>query len=151
MREELKKTGRDVYRPMFRELTELADTIWNNPEYNFKEYKACRSITGLLENHGFEVERGTGGIETAFHAFCDSGKPGPHIAFLAEYDAVPGMGHACGHNLMAAMSAGAGIAVKSSCRSLRAVFPYLGHRPRRAAEERSSCLKMGHLTGWTRL
>lgn len=151
MREELKRQVETCIDRCSGELTELADTIWNNPEYNFKEYKACRSITGLLENHGFEVERGTGGIETAFHAFCDSGKPGPHIAFLAEYDAVPGMGHACGHNLMAAMSAGAGIAVKSVLPQLKAVFPYLGHRPRRAAEERSSCLKMGHLTGWTRL
>ena len=105
MREELKRQVETCIDRCSGELTELADTIWNNPEYNFKEYKACRSITGLLENHGFEVERGTGGIETAFHAFCDSGKPGPHIAFLAEYDAVPGMGHACGHNLMAAMSA----------------------------------------------
>ena len=73
MREELKRQVETCIDRCSGELTELADTIWNNPEYNFKEYKACRSITGLLENHGFEVERGTGGIETAFHAFCDSG------------------------------------------------------------------------------
>ena len=76
MREELKRQVETCIDRCSGELTELADTIWNNPEYNFKEYKACRSITGLLEKHGFEVERGTGGIETAFHAFCDSGKPG---------------------------------------------------------------------------
>ena len=116
MREELKRQVGTCIDRCSGELTELADTIWNNPEYNFKEYKACRSITGLLEKHGFEVERGTGGIETAFHAFCDSGKPGPHIAFLAEYDAVPGMGHACGHNLMAAMSAGQALAVTAVVR-----------------------------------
>ena len=126
MREELKRQVETCIDRCSGELTELADTIWNNPEYNFKEYKACRSITGLLENHGFEVERGTGGIETAFHAFCDSGKPGPHIAFLAEYDAVPGMGHACGHNLMAAMSAGAGIAVKSVLPQLKGSISVFG-------------------------
>lgn len=126
MREELKRQVGTCIDRCSGELTELADTIWNNPEYNFKEYKACRSITGLLEKHGFEVERGTGGIETAFHAFCDSGKPGPHIAFLAEYDAVPGMGHACGHNLMAAMSAGAGIAVKSVLPQLKGSISVFG-------------------------
>lgn len=126
MREELKRQVETCIDRCSGELTELADTIWNNPEYNFKEYKACRSITGLLEKHGFDVERGTGGIETAFHAFCDSGKPGPHIAFLAEYDAVPGMGHACGHNLMAAMSAGAGIAVKSVLPQLKGSISVFG-------------------------
>ena len=60
MREELKRQVETCIDRCSGELTELADTIWNNPEYNFKEYKACRSITGLLENHGFEVERGTG-------------------------------------------------------------------------------------------
>ena len=54
MREELKRQVETCIDRCSGELTELADTIWNNPEYNFKEYKACRSITGLLENHGFE-------------------------------------------------------------------------------------------------
>lgn len=53
MREELKRQVGTCIDRCSGELTELADTIWNNPEYNFKEYKACRSITGLLENHGF--------------------------------------------------------------------------------------------------
>lgn len=119
MNEDLKKTVRERIDGCAQELTELADTIWDHPEYNFQEYKACEAITGLLNKHGFVVTVGTGGVETAFQARWDSGKPGPHIAFLAEYDAVPGMGHACGHNLMAAMSSGAGIAVKS-------VLPQLG-------------------------
>lgn len=95
------------------ELFQLADTIWNNPEYNFQEYKACRAVSTLLKNHGFEIEEKIAGLETAFQAVYDTGKPGPHIGFLAEYDAVPGMGHACGHNLMAAMAAGAGIGMLS--------------------------------------
>lgn len=119
MNEDLKKKVREWIDGCAQELTDLADTIWDHPEYNFQEYQACEAITGLLKKHGFVVTVGTGGMETAFQARWDSGEPGPHIAFLAEYDAVPGMGHACGHNLMAAMSSGAGIAVKS-------VLPQLG-------------------------
>lgn len=119
MNEDLKKRVRERIDGCAQELTDLADTIWDHPEYNFQEYKACKAITDLLKKHGFVVTVGTGGLQTAFQAQWDSGKPGPHIAFLAEYDAVPGMGHACGHNLMAAMSSGAGIAVKT-------VLPRLG-------------------------
>ncbi|MDW2799944.1 M20 family metallopeptidase [Clostridium boliviensis] len=94
-------------------LWELALFLWNNPEYNFNEYVSSKAVSGLLETFGFEVERGICGLDTAFCGRYDSGKPGPNIGFLAEYDAVPGMGHSCGHNLMAAMAAGAGAGVKS--------------------------------------
>ena len=94
-------------------LFELALFLWNNPEYNFNEYVSSKAVSGLLETFGFEVERGICGLDTAFRGRYDSGKPGPHIGFLAEYDAVPGMGHSCGHNLMAAMAVGAGAGVKS--------------------------------------
>jgi len=66
-------------------------------------------VAGLLEGNGFRVERGAGGIETAFVAKAARSGSGPRVAFLAEYDALPGMGHACGHNLIAAASAGAAI------------------------------------------
>lgn len=95
------------------ELWKLARYIWENPEYNFEEYRSSRAVWKFLEKYGFEVEKGICGLDTAFHGIYDSKKPGPHIGFLAEYDAVPGMGHACGHNLMAAMSAGAGAGVRS--------------------------------------
>jgi amidohydrolase len=91
----------------------LARYLWENPEYNFHEFKSSRAIWELLENDGFKVEKEICGLNTAFCGEYDSGKPGPHIGFLAEYDAVPGMGHACGHNLMAAMAVGAGFGVKS--------------------------------------
>lgn len=94
-------------------LFDLADEIWNNPEYNFQEFQASRIIKELLDQHGFAITERAADLETAFVAEYDSKKPGLHIGFLAEYDAVPGMGHSCGHNLMAAMSVGAGIAVRS--------------------------------------
>lgn len=95
------------------DLITLSDQIHQNPEYNFKEYLASKAFAELLESYGFNVERGTAGLETAVKAEYRSEKAGPNIGFFGEYDAVPGMGHACGHNLMAAMAAGAGIAVKS--------------------------------------
>ncbi len=90
------------------ELSDLSDSLWHNPEYNFKEYFACKSMSALLEKYGFEVETGIGGIETSVKAVYDSGKPGPNICMFGEFDAVPGMGHSCGHNIMCAISIGAG-------------------------------------------
>lgn len=95
------------------ELIALSDTIWNNPEYNFKEYIACKAFSDLLKNFGFKVTIGIAGLDTACKATYVSKKPGPHIGIFGEYDAVPGMGHSCGHNLMAAMAVGAGEAIKS--------------------------------------
>jgi len=96
-----------------KELFWLADEIWKNPEYNFQEHRACKAAGALLERHGFTVNTPVAGLETAFEAVWDTGKPGLHIGFFGEYDGVPGMGHACGHNLMAAMAVGAGIGMQS--------------------------------------
>lgn len=109
----IKATAKQAIEEKTDKLWELALFLWNNPEYNFNEYVSSKAVSGLLETFGFEVERGICGLDTAFRGRYDSGKPGPHIGFLAEYDAVPGMGHSCGHNLMAAMAVGAGAGVKS--------------------------------------
>ena len=61
------------------ELSDLSDSLWHNPEYNFKEFFACKSMSELLKKYGFEVETGIGGIETSVKAVYDSGKPGPNI------------------------------------------------------------------------
>lgn len=94
-------------------LFDLSNYIYDNPEYCFKEYLACEKMIENLENYGFKVERNVAELETAFKATYDSGKEGYHIGIFAEYDAVPGMGHSCGHNLMAAMALGAGVSIKS--------------------------------------
>lgn len=77
---------------------ELSDRIHANPETNFKEFKASGWLADELRTLGFEVETGVGGIATAFRATLDSGTPGPSVGFIMEYDALEGMGHACGHN-----------------------------------------------------
>ena len=92
------------------ELCDLSRRIHDNPELGFHEYKAAEWLTGYLKLHGFNVERGIYGLETSFRATYGRGQP--VIAFLAEYDALPDLGHGCGHNLIAVSSTGAGVAAR---------------------------------------
>lgn len=94
------------------ELIELSDKIHQNPELAFNEYNAVKNITNMLKSHGFIIEKGIGGLETAFRAEYNGKGKGPTIAYLAEYDALPGIGHGCGHNLIATMAVGAAIGLK---------------------------------------
>lgn len=81
------------------------------PEIGNQEFYASAKHVELLKNAGFEVTTAVAGHETAFYAVKDSGKEGPTIAYLAEYDALPGIGHACGHNIIGTTSVAAGIAL----------------------------------------
>src|SRR5919108_2154186 len=92
------------------ELETLSRQIHDHPELGYHEVKAAAWLTEFLDKHGFKVERGVGGVETAFRATIETGA-GPTIAILCEYDALPGLGHACGHNVIAAAGAGAGAAL----------------------------------------
>ncbi len=95
-----------------KELRELTLYIHDNPELGLKEVKACKAQVELLEKYGFEVETGFCGIETAYKACYKGSKQGPKIAMLAEYDALPGLGHGCGHNLIAMVGVGSGLAMR---------------------------------------
>lgn len=94
------------------ELIALSNKIHSNPELAFKEYKAMENITALLKRHGFIIEKGIGDLETAFRAEYAGKGEGPTVAFIAEYDALPEIGHGCGHNLIATMAVGAAIGLK---------------------------------------
>ena len=106
----------------------ISDTLWDDAELSFEEYKAAEMLTGILEKEGFRVVRGVAGISTAFTATYGSGAP--HLGILAEYDALSGMSqvaciaekksipnkdtaHGCGHNLFAGGSVAAAFAVKA--------------------------------------
>lgn len=95
------------------ELTRISAEIHCHPEVAFQEFKAAALAADTLSEYGFQVERGIGGLETAFRAEAGIKTDGPTIAILAEYDALPDMGHACGHNIIATSAIGAGIAVQS--------------------------------------
>jgi len=92
------------------QLSELSLTIHSNPEPGFQEVKAASWLTQYLEENGFCIERGICELPTAFRGWYGQGKPA--IGILAEYDALPELGHACGHNLIAVSAVGAGIASK---------------------------------------
>lgn len=93
-------------------LLELSHRIHAHPEVRFEEHQASAWLCDTLEARGFAVERGVAGLPTAFRARLKGGAgDGPSIAVLAEYDALPGLGHACGHNIIATMGVGAGLAL----------------------------------------
>jgi amidohydrolase len=91
-------------------LGELSKKIHDNPEIAMQERRASAWLMAFLKENGFAVEKGISGLPTAFRATYGKGKP--VIAFLAEYDALPKLGHACGHNLIATSAVAAGVAAK---------------------------------------
>ena len=97
MLEQLRREA-DGLRPAFESLSERIHT---HPETAFQEHFACAELTQRLRQDGFECEAGVGGLPTAFRATTGRGSP-PHLGLLVEYDALPKIGHACGHNLIAA-------------------------------------------------
>ena len=90
-------------------LWEMSDYIHDHPELGNQEFEAVNTLTSFLKEHNFSVEVGVAGLETAFTAVYDSKKPGLSVAYLCEYDALPDLGHGCGHNMIGVMSAGAGV------------------------------------------
>jgi amidohydrolase len=89
-----------------------SEFIHANPEVAMTEEKSSAALADLMEEFGFDVERGAGGVKTAFVAKRGTG--GPVIGFLAEYDALPGVDHGCGHNLIAGSNAVAGIGLAAA-------------------------------------
>jgi aminobenzoyl-glutamate utilization protein B len=96
------------------ELTKMADTIFDHPEIGPHEVFASKLLTDYLESHGFAVTRGVGGLETAFRAVWKNGEGGPNMGFLCEYDALPGMGHGCGHQMQGPGILGAAVAIQKA-------------------------------------
>ena len=106
---DVKEAARERVEQARDELVALSHRIHANPELGFEEEQACAWLCELLEGAGFQVERGVGDLPTAFAARAGSGPL--HVVVCAEYDALPAVGHACGHNVIAAMAAGAGMAL----------------------------------------
>lgn len=96
------------------ELTKMADTIFDHPEIGPHEVFASKLLTDYLESHGFAVTRGVGGLETAFRAVWKNGEGGPNMGLLCEYDALPGMGHGCGHQMQGPGILGAAVAIQKA-------------------------------------
>jgi metal-dependent amidase/aminoacylase/carboxypeptidase family protein len=109
------------------DLNRLSQSIWNQPELGFKEHFAHTELTDFLEKTGFIVEKSFK-LETAFratytHNVEKESVPGPNIAVLCEYDALPGIGHACGHNLIAELGVASALAIKAAMIANPEQFP----------------------------
>ena len=100
--------------------------IHAKPEIGNEEYFASAALAKLLTEAGFTVESNVAGHETAFYASFDSGKEGATIAYLAEYDALPVLGHACGHNIIGTTSVAAAIALAEQTKRVGGKVVVLG-------------------------
>lgn len=123
--EALRATVRETIDKAADRLVDLSLKLHANVEFSLQEVRAKGWICDLLEGEGFEVERGLGSLPTAFRATAGSGT-GPCLAFLCEYDGLDPYGHSCGHNVVAAAGAGAGIGLKSVIEQLGGTVVVLG-------------------------
>ncbi|RSK29088.1 M20 family peptidase [Bacillus sp. HMF5848] len=105
MKDELQSHIKDIQEKLWA----ISEQMFHNPELGDQEFESMKLLVNILQEHNFKVDTNIVNRPTAFKAVYDSGKEGPTIAFLAEYDALPGVGHGCGHNLIGTMSVGAGI------------------------------------------
>jgi amidohydrolase len=105
----LKQRATDAYESVDSELRSISKWMYENPELGYLEIQASQRLATFLADNGFAVSHPAYGIDTAFEARV--GTAGPRVVICAEYDALPGVGHACGHNIIATSSLGAGIAL----------------------------------------
>jgi amidohydrolase len=108
------------------EARELALRIHAHPEIGYEERQAVAWVSEALERHGYAVTRGVADVETALVARAEGRRPGPTVGLIAEYDALAGLGHACGHNLMAAGMMAAAAALRSVLPDLPGAVAYYG-------------------------
>jgi amidohydrolase len=118
------------------EILELSHRLWNDPEPAFEEHRAAAAVAEAIARHGYAVELPAGRLATAVRGVLAGGRggDGPRVGILAEYDALPGLGHGCGHNTMAASGVGAAIGLAAVAPELAGEIVFLGT----PAEERGS-------------
>ena len=118
-KDELAGRSNSIIEASREALFDLSKDVHAHPELNYQEFYSSSALAGFLESHDLTVERGIGGVETAFRATipCGGGE-GPTIAVLAEYDALPEIGHGCGHNLIAMAAMGAALGLQANAQDL---------------------------------
>jgi amidohydrolase len=104
-----KQRATEAFEAVEPDLRSISRWMYDNPELGYQEFESSARLAGLLGEHGFDVTYPARGLETAFEATV--GSSGPRVVICCEYDALPQVGHACGHNIIATSSLGAGIAV----------------------------------------
>ena len=109
--EEVKRNLLALVDSLKGQIIDISDFLHQNPELGYAEYKACEKLTLELEKVGFKVTRGVAGLPTAFKAVFQGKRERPVLGILGEFDALPDLGHACGHNLSGASAVGAALAL----------------------------------------
>jgi len=127
-------------------LVELSHDLWDRPELAYAEHHAAAVIAGVLESAGLDVERSAHGIETSFVARLGPAD-GPDVIICCEYDALPVIGHACGHNVIAAMGVGAGIAAAQVAGQLGGRVTVLGTPAEEGGGGKIKLLRAGAFDG----
>ena len=122
----LKRKVRGTVDELREEFIGMSRRIHETPELGLQEHQAARWLTELLREAGFSVTQPVAGMETAFRAEVPGKQARPHVALLAEYDALAGVGHACGHNLICMASVGAAIALHRTVPRLPGTLTVLG-------------------------
>lgn len=105
----MKSLLQEEFNKVKEDLIGISDHLYHHPELGDQEFESSKLLVNYLKQHDFEVETGLVERPTSFKAVFKGEKTGPTIAYLAEYDALPGVGHGCGHNLIGTMAVGAGV------------------------------------------
>ncbi|MBN9014847.1 MAG: amidohydrolase [Rhizobiales bacterium] len=146
-RQDLRTTIIQAIDDASAELIDLSKFIHDNPEVAMQEVMASEAAADFLQARGFSVERGVADLPTAFRATMGS-LGGPNIAFLAEYDALPGVGHGCGHNLIAIAGIGAGIGLAPAMESTTGTVTVFGTPAEEAIGGKVLMAEAGLFTGF---
>lgn len=125
-------------------ILKISHQIHARPEIGFEEYEASKTLCDALEGLGYEVTRGVGKFDTAFVAEIGSGQ-GPSLAILAEYDALPQIGHACGHNIIAAVAYGVAAGYAETMKDLKGRLKIIGTPAEENGGGKIELLKLGFL------
>ena len=131
-----KQDAQHAFTAVEEQLRSISKWMYENPELAYEEFESSRRLSEFLGDHGFEVTYPAYGLDTAFEA--NAGSSGPRVVICCEYDALPGVGHACGHNIIATSSIGAGAAWPAWPRNSGSGSPSSEPPRRRAAAARST-------------
>lgn len=145
--DQLKRRACDRIDELGAELISVSRKIYENPEIAFTELKASAWLTELLEQYGFAVDRGVGTLDTAFTGTLSSGKPGPTIGLFSEYDALPELGHACGHHLLAISGVGGGLGLTAVIEDLPGTVKVFGTPAEEGPSGKTILLRNGVFDG----
>jgi amidohydrolase len=143
----LKDKIKSVIDDLQPKAVEMANHIFDNPEVGQQEYKTKQYLVDILKENGFKVEEGVGGLETSFRAEFNTGEKGPAIAFIAEYDALPKIGHACHHHIIASSSVNCAIAMSRMSKELCGKIVCLGTPAEELMDAKGTMIRNGALEG----